>query len=147
MKHIVSDVCSVNSACSTWCGGKKRTVTHYTWSHSGKDLSHTNWAPNQPSRYDPCINIRHSGRWNDALCDDSFKFECEKPLQISQAVTLDDKKWYVEYWKLLEFYKNELHWRLSQISWIKMYARPIHLLCGLDHHVNKKWSILSLYHN
>nr|XP_022312034.1 perlucin-like protein [Crassostrea virginica] len=76
-KLLKTDVCSDPRFCSTWSGGTK---SGFLWQHSNSNLTYTNWEPSEPNGDGKCINIRHHGGWNDAICTKSFKFICEKAL-------------------------------------------------------------------
>ncbi|XP_078328180.1 C-type lectin domain family 10 member A-like [Crassostrea virginica] len=77
---LLPDICAQVQFCSTWNGAKKTENGTYYWLHSNTRVENFFWEPNEPAgNGDECINMRPSGKWNDALCTTGqFWILCEK---------------------------------------------------------------------
>ena len=73
----------VNSLCpgSCWIGlSDSANEGNFVWIN-GEQVSYTKWASNEPNDFlwnEDCTQLKSNGKWNDANCDGTVAFVCEK---------------------------------------------------------------------
>lgn len=70
--------------CSVWIGGTDRkTESEFIWSKSGNKINFTQWLLGNPDNRnnEDCIEMNALTGWNDASCDITKPFICEKNLK------------------------------------------------------------------
>ncbi|XP_069141883.1 perlucin-like [Argopecten irradians] len=70
-------------------GGDFFVEGQWLWMSTQGRMSVTNWGPGEPNdagEDEDCVEIVHSGLWNDDVCDNPKGFICEMDVEVAQSL-------------------------------------------------------------